>query len=154
MQVENREALYTVTARFFKGLGDPARLRILEFLEDGEKSVGEITEHLRLPQNQVSMHLGCLRWCGYVKTRREGRYVFYSLADSRMLEIMRLAQELLQGSEVYLMTCEVIGKTDENLTNVTGWRNRRPDSNEMMLNQGEDGLEQVTLKAPKIHCDG
>ena len=119
----DRQALDTVTARFFKGLGDPVRLRILEFLEDGEKAVGETVEHLGLPQNQVSMHLGCLRWCGYVNTRRDGRYVFYSLADPRVTEIVALAREMLHGSEVYLMTCDVIGKTDDNLTNVTGWRN-------------------------------
>ena len=88
MQLENREALSTVTARFFKGLGDPIRLQILEWLDGGERSVGEIVEHLGLPQNQVSMHLGCLRWCGYVITRREGRYVFYSLGDPRVMEIV------------------------------------------------------------------
>jgi DNA-binding transcriptional ArsR family regulator len=123
MQIDNQEALYTVTARFFKGLGDPIRLRILEYLRDGEKSVGEIVEYLGLPQNHVSMHLKCLRWCGYVKTKREGRYVYYSLGDPRVTEIVQLARRLLQGSEVYLMTCDVIGKTDDNLANVTGWRN-------------------------------
>ena len=128
MRVDNDEALYTVSARFFKGLGEPARLRILEYLEYGEKSVGEIVEYLGLPQNQVSMHLGCLRWCGYVTTRRDGRYIFYSLGDPRVTEILRLARELLHGSEVYLMTCEVIGDTDENLANVTGWRNHRTKS--------------------------
>ena len=116
---EEQAALYDVTARFFKGLGDPTRLRILELLQKGERSVGEIVQHLALPQNHVSMHLGCLRWCGYVTTRREGRYVFYSLADPRVTAILRMAQELLQGSEVYLMTCDVIGRTDENLANVT-----------------------------------
>ena len=128
MQIENREALDTVTARFFKGLGDPVRLRILEFLEDGERSVGEIVAHLGLAQNTVSMQLGCLRWCGYVNTRREGRYVFYSLADPRVMEIISLALGLLRGSEVYLMACEVLGKkgeSEENLANVTGWLNRR-----------------------------
>lgn len=123
MQKEDREALNAVTARFFKGLGDPIRLKSLEFLETGEKTVSEIVEHLQLPQNQVSMHLSCLRWCGYVKTRKEGRYVYYSLGDSRVMDILRLAKELLRGSEVHLMTCEVIGKTNENLTNLTGWRN-------------------------------
>lgn len=123
--MENTEALYTVTTRFFKGLGDPVRLRILDFLQDGEKSVGEIVEHLGMPQNNVSMHLGCLRWCGYVTTRRDGRHIFYSLGDSRVTEILRLAKELLCGSEVYLMTCNVIGKTDQNLTNVTGWQGDR-----------------------------
>ena len=122
MELENSEALSTVTARFFKGLGAPVRLRIIEFLQGGERPVGEIVEHLGLPQNQVSMHLSCLRWCGYAKTRREGRHIFYSLGDSRLTDILRLAHELLHGSEVYLMTCELIGKTDENLANVTAWR--------------------------------
>ena len=130
MQTENQEALDTVTARFFKGLGDPVRLRILEFLREGERPVGEIVEHLGLPQNQVSMHLGCLKWCGYVSTRRDGRYIFYSLADIRIPDLLQLASEMLSGSEVYLMTCEVIGTTDDNLANVTGWRKQRikPDS--------------------------
>ena len=121
-QTENKVALDTVTARFFKGLGEPTRLRILEYLQDGEKAAGEIVEHLGLPQNQVSMHLRCLRWCGYVQTRKEGRYVLYSLGDPRVIEIIELAQKLLTGSEVYIMACDVIGKTDENLANVTGWR--------------------------------
>ena len=38
------------------------------------------------------------------------------------MDILALAKELLTGSEVHLMTCDVIGKTDDNLTNVTGWR--------------------------------
>lgn len=122
MRLQDREALNLVTARFFKGLGDPIRLKILEFLEDGERSVSEIVERLGLSQNHVSMHLGCLRWCGYVKTRKEGRYVYYSLGDPKVMKILHLAKELLQGSETHLLTCEVIGKTDENLTNVTGWR--------------------------------
>ena len=122
MRTEQIEALDLVTARFFKGLGDPIRLKTLQFLCDGERAVGEIVEHLGLPQNQVSMHLGCLRWCGYVNTRKEGRYVYYSLGDPRVMDIIALAKELLTGSEVHLMTCDVIGKTDENLTNVTGWR--------------------------------
>ena len=125
MKNENQEALDTVTARFFKGLGDPVRLRILEFLREGERPVGEIVEHLGLPQNQVSMHLGCLKWCGYVSTRRDGRYIFYSLADIRITDLLQLASEMLSGSEVYLMTCEVIGTTDDNLANVTGWRKQR-----------------------------
>lgn len=129
MQIENEDALYPVMARFFKGLGDPIRLRILEFLGRGERSVGKIVDHLGLPQNQVSMHLGCLRWCGYVDTRREGRYVFYSLSDLRVIEILDLAHQLLKGSEVYLMACDVLdkGESAENLTNVTGWLNKPKD---------------------------
>ena len=121
-------------ARFFKGLGDPLRLRILEFLDGGERSVGEIVDHLELPQDQVSMHLGCLRWCGYVDTRREGKYVFYSLSDARVIEILGLAQGLLRGSEVYLMACDVLdrGDSSKNLANVTGWLNRPKEREDVL----------------------
>ena len=135
MQTENREALHTVMARFFKGLGDPLRLRILEFLDGGERSVGEIVAHLELPQNQVSMHLGCLRWCGYVNTRREGKYVFYSLSDSRVTQILGLAQDLLRGSEVYLMACDVLDRGDspDSLSNVTGWLNKPKEREDVLV---------------------
>ena len=107
-----RDALDAVTARFFKGLRDVNRLKILEFLKGGEKAFGAIVEHVGLPQNQVSMHLRCLRWCGYVDTRRDGRYVLYNLGNDRVL----------QGSEVHIMAWDVIGECDDNLSNVTGWR--------------------------------
>ena len=55
--------------------------------------------------------------------RKDGRYVFYSLGDPRVTEILSLAEGLLRGSETHLLTCEVIGKTEKNLANVTGWRN-------------------------------
>ena len=129
MHALDEEALTVIIARFFKGLGDPVRFRILEFLEGGEKTVTEIVDHLGMPQNGVSMHLGCLRWCAYVNTRKEGRFVLYSLADSRVLEILELARSLLRGSETHLLTCDVIGRTDENLTNVTGWRGGRQKAN-------------------------
>ncbi len=143
MQIENPEAMSTVTARFFKGLGDPIRLRILELLADGEKSVGDIVERLGLAQNNVSMHLGCLRWCGYVTRRREGRYVYYSLGDPRVMEIVRLAQGLLQGSEVYLLTCEIIGETKENLANVTGWRTIRTASEQVNAKEEAPQLPRI-----------
>jgi DNA-binding transcriptional ArsR family regulator len=117
-----RDALDAVTTRFFKGLEDVNRLKILEFLGGGQKAVCEIVEHLSLPQNQVSMHLRCLRWCGYVDTRRDGRYVLYSLGDDRVLQVIELAHGILQGSEVHIMACDVIGECDDNLSNVTGWR--------------------------------
>lgn len=140
----NEEALHAVTARFFKGLGDPVRLQILELLAAGERSVGAIVDQVGQPQNKVSMHLGCLRWCGYVRTRREGRFVFYSLGDPRVTEIIGLAREMLNGSEVYLMTCDVIGKTDENLTNVTGWRGSHPESGDQQ--PGDVGLSDERLR--------
>jgi DNA-binding transcriptional ArsR family regulator len=72
-------------AIYFRGLGDPIRLRILELLRrEGELSVGELVRRLELPQPQISNHLACLRWCGFVEARREGRTVYNRIADRRV----------------------------------------------------------------------
>src|SRR5947207_8413608 len=63
-----------LVAKYFRGLGDPIRLRILELLRtEGELRVGELVRRLALPQPQISNHLACLRWCGFVEARRNGR---------------------------------------------------------------------------------
>lgn len=95
-------------ARFFKGLDDPTRLLILELLLEGEQSVSQIVERLGSPQGRISTHLGCLRWCGFVKTRREGRHVYYRLADERVRALLRLAQELTFEHAQELLSCQVI----------------------------------------------
>src|SRR6266581_418404 len=85
-----------LVAKYFRGLGDPIRLRILQLLqEEGELSVGELVDRLALPQPKVSNHLACLRWCGFVEGRPEGRSVFNRIADARVESMLELAQSLL-----------------------------------------------------------
>jgi DNA-binding transcriptional ArsR family regulator len=67
--------------RLFKVLGDENRLRILQALERGERSVSEILEETGLPQTLASFHLRTLREAGVVTTERRGPFIFYSLAD-------------------------------------------------------------------------
>jgi DNA-binding transcriptional ArsR family regulator len=95
-------------ARFFRGLGDPTRLRILHLLLAGERSVGEIVAALGGLQGRISSHLMCLRWCGFVTTRREGRRVYYSISDPRVREILRLAQSMRRDHAERLAACAVI----------------------------------------------
>src|SRR5206468_877627 len=59
-----------VLAKYFRGFGDPTRLRILGLLRKEERSVGELVKALRQPQPKVSNHLACLRWCGFVTAER------------------------------------------------------------------------------------
>jgi ArsR family transcriptional regulator len=68
-------------ARMYGALADATRLRILGILADGEVCVGHIHEALRLPQSTVSRHLMHLRRVGLVRTRRDGLWVHYRLAD-------------------------------------------------------------------------
>jgi DNA-binding transcriptional ArsR family regulator len=95
-----------LVAKYFRGLGDPIRLRILELLRrEGELSVGELVGLLALPQPQVSNHLACLRWCGFVETRREGRTVFNRIADARVESMLELAQSLLADNAEHVAAC-------------------------------------------------
>ena len=95
-------------ARFFYGLDDPTRVLILQLLLDGEKTVSELVRALGSSQGRVSTHLGCLRHCGYVRTRREGRNVYYRLADERVRALLRIAQELVADHAQELLSCAVV----------------------------------------------
>jgi DNA-binding transcriptional ArsR family regulator len=100
-------------SRFFKGIDDPTRVLILLLLLDGEKNVSELVERTGSPQGRVSTHLGCLRWCGYVATRRDGRNVYYRLADDRVRALLRIAQELMAEHAHELLSCQVINSPEE-----------------------------------------
>jgi ArsR family transcriptional regulator, cadmium/lead-responsive transcriptional repressor len=98
-------------AKYFRGLGDPTRLRILRQLEaDGELSAGEIVRRLGLPQATVSTHLGCLRWCGFVATRREQRSVIYRIADARVSRLVALAGAVLDDNAEHVACCGTIDR--------------------------------------------
>jgi ArsR family transcriptional regulator, cadmium/lead-responsive transcriptional repressor len=100
-----------LVAKYFRGLGDPIRLRILELLRaEGEVTVGELVHRLALPQPQVSNHLACLRWCGFVATRRNGRMVFNRIADPRVEAMLELAQSLLADNAEHVAACCQIGE--------------------------------------------
>ena len=93
-------------AKYFRVLADHARLRILEALAgEGEISVGELAHRLDLAQPNVSNHLACLRWCGFVETRREHRTVYNRIADPRVVELIELARELLEGNAEHVALC-------------------------------------------------
>jgi len=95
-----------LVAKYFRGLGDPIRLRILGLLQsEGELSVGELVRRLALPQPKVSNHLACLRWCGFVEARREGRTVYNRIADRRVESILELAQSLLADNAEHVAAC-------------------------------------------------
>jgi len=82
-------------AKLFRGFADPSRLAILEALREGERTVGDLVQATGLTQPNVSNHLGCLRDCGLVSTRQQGRFVHYSLSDPRVGQLLALADELL-----------------------------------------------------------
>jgi ArsR family transcriptional regulator len=98
-------------ARFFRALGDPTRIRLLQVLTEaatGECSVGELVAAVDAPQSRVSTHLGCLRWCGLVQTRREGKQVYYRVADPRVRELLALGSAVLHDHAAGVASCGMI----------------------------------------------
>lgn len=98
-------------ARFFRALGDPTRIRLLQLLTEasaGECSVSELTAAIDAPQSRVSTHLGCLRWCGLVQTRREGKQVYYRVADRRVRELLALGGAVLHDHAAGVASCGMI----------------------------------------------
>lgn len=95
-------------AKFFRALGTPTRLRLLEFLLDGEHSVSDCVDHVGLAQSRVSTHLACLADSGYVTARREGRWRYYRVDDPRVAELVTLARALVADNYAALATCDRI----------------------------------------------
>lgn len=96
-------------ARFFRVLGDPTRLRILDLLAERERSVGELVDLLGVPQGRVSNHLACLKWCRFVEAERRGRRVLYRLADPRIPDLLAAAEPLVRRDREHLASCSRIG---------------------------------------------
>jgi len=94
-----------VVAKFFRALGDPVRLRLLEFLLHAEHTVTECVGEVGLSQGRVSAHLACLADCGYVQVRREGRFAHYTVADPRVADLVLLARGLAADNTAALAAC-------------------------------------------------
>jgi DNA-binding transcriptional ArsR family regulator len=92
-------------AKYFRVLGDRTRLRVLELVAEEECSVGELAKALGEPQPKVSNHLACLRWCGFVETRREHRTIYYRLADERVSDVIDLGRALLHENKAHVAAC-------------------------------------------------
>lgn len=103
-----RSLLMEAEVRFYRGLGNAQRLRILEALFEGEKSVGQLAAETGIPQSQVSAGLNCLKWCGFVAARPEGRSVFYRLADTRVREILALGHAMVSRHAEELYSCTTL----------------------------------------------
>lgn len=96
-------------AKYFRGLGDATRVRILELLRThGDLSVGDLVARLGQSQPKISNHLACLRWCGFVETRREHPSVYYRIADPRVAELLALGRALLEDNSEHVAACRRI----------------------------------------------
>jgi ArsR family transcriptional regulator len=92
---DGQPPVYALKADFFRVLGHPARVRLLQVLRNGELTVGALQEALELESGATSQHLGLLRKQGLVESRRDGTSVYYRVKDPRTLELLELVKVII-----------------------------------------------------------
>lgn len=95
----------------FHSLADPSRLAILRRMGQGEVRVRDLTEELGLAQSTVSEHVACLRDCGLVVARAEGRQNFYSVATAEVVDLLEAAEQLLAETGYQVDLCATYGRS-------------------------------------------
>ncbi|MCU1690763.1 MAG: transcriptional regulatory protein [Pseudonocardiales bacterium] len=89
--------LYKLKAEFFRTLGHPARIRVLELLSASELSVGDLLMELGLEASHLSQQLAVLRRAGVVTARKEGSSVIYAIASPAIADLLMVARRVLAG---------------------------------------------------------
>jgi len=92
---DSRQPLYRMKAEFFKTLGHPARIRVLELLSMREHTVSEMLPEVGVEPANLSQQLSILRRAGLVTARREGLAVSYALTSPRVAELLTVARAIL-----------------------------------------------------------
>lgn len=94
---DSRQPLYRMKAEFFKTLGHPTRIRVLELLSTREYAVSEMLPEVGIEPANLSQQLSILRRAGLVTARREGLSVCYTLTSPRVAELLAVAKAILTG---------------------------------------------------------
>lgn len=98
--------LYQAKAEFFKTLGHPVRIRVLELLAEGERPVSELLAEIGIESAHLSQQLALLRKINLVTTRREGNAVFYALVSPAVVDLLASARRIL--TEVISAQVEIL----------------------------------------------
>ncbi len=94
-----------VGAKLFRGLGDGTRLVILQSLASGERRVTDLVSEVGSSQSNVSAHLACLKDCGLITDRPQGRAVYYRIATPRVFALLAAAETLLADVGEHIELC-------------------------------------------------
>ena len=90
--------IYQVKAEFFKTLGHPARIRVLEVLREGDRAVSELIPAVGIESSHLSQQLGIMRRANLVQARKEGATVVYTVGNPMLFELLDVAKKILSSS--------------------------------------------------------
>ena len=114
MTMESRSserAQLQALSALFHSLSDVTRLAIISRLRVGEARVVDLVKDLGLAQSTVSAHLACLRGCGLVVARPQGRQMFYSLTASDVVDLLGDAEAILERTHQAVLDCPIFGES-------------------------------------------
>jgi len=97
------QEIYSAYKIFFGTLVSGSRLKIINLLKNEKKNVSEIIKELKIDQTSVSHDLARLRKCGFVKTEREGKFVYYSLNEKTIKPIMGLIDKHMSQYCIHIL---------------------------------------------------
>lgn len=92
------DPVYVAKAQLFRVLGHPVRIRILELLMKGERTVGDLQNELSLDSSGTSQHLAALRQQGVLESRRAGTSTYYRIRDPRVSQLLAVARQILTSA--------------------------------------------------------
>ena len=95
MDKNMEEKIFEMHAGVCKSMASPTRLKIMNLLREGEKSVEELKKQLELPKANLSQHLGILRQRGIISSRRAGLNIYYKVTNPKMIKACDILREVL-----------------------------------------------------------
>ncbi|USK62447.1 ArsR/SmtB family transcription factor [Peribacillus asahii] len=92
--------------KLIHGFSNKTRLQILECIKDEEKTVSQIVEEINGNQSNISQHLACLKGCGIIIGRNEGKYCFYSLRNQHIRDLLTMFDVVLDDVQNDVACCD------------------------------------------------
>jgi DNA-binding transcriptional ArsR family regulator len=112
-----------VKAKFIRGFSDKTRLQILHSIKNKELTVSQIVDELNGNQSNISQHLACLKGCGIIVGRQEGKYVYYSLRNEQIIQLLHMMDVVFNQVEAEVAACDKNDQLDCCLSNNGGNEN-------------------------------
>ncbi|WP_407933943.1 ArsR/SmtB family transcription factor [Aquibacillus rhizosphaerae] len=92
--------------KFLHGFSHKVRIQILECIKEKERTVSQIVSDLDVSQSSISQHLACLKGCGLIVGRQEGKYIFYSLRNQQVRGLLNMFDVVLEDVQNDIASCE------------------------------------------------
>jgi|SRR5699024_1508562 len=92
--------------KFLQGFSNKTRVQILDCLKETEKTVSQIVQEVEGSQSSISQHLSCLRGCGLIVSRQEGKYVYYKIRNEKIRQLLSMFDEVLFDIQQDISSCK------------------------------------------------